>query len=161
MTAKRNKILTVFIGLVLSSSFLTISAQDKSLSQHDRIYLFLRDSSENLVGTGCGYAGVTTINIEYTKLLLKDNRADLLIKLLESNIPATKYLAIQALLLIDPKQVDSLTTIKIMELKKSKQSIPVCLGCVLGYSYSIDNLLNDKKNNTGKSIRKYLADRKE
>ncbi len=161
MSAIRNKLKAVFIVFVLTSFSLTTFAQGNKLKQHDRIYHYLLDSCENLVGTGCGWAGITTINIEYTKTLLKDNRIDLLIKLLDSNIPATKYLSIQALLLIDKKNLDSLTKSKLDKLKKSKLSVPVCLGCAFAYSYAIDNLLNDKKNNTSKSIRKYLTDIRE
>lgn len=161
MTPKRKIILSAYIGFILSINLVTLFAQDSNIGNHEQIYQYLMDSSDNLVGTNCGIAGIASTNLKYAKTLFTDNRIDLLIKLLDSKIPATQYLAIQSLLLVDSKNLDSLTITRLAKLKKSKDAVGCCNGCFAGGIYTINKLINDKKNGTGKSIRNYLLGKKE
>ncbi len=122
-------------------------AQDSLVLKQLSCYHYLYDSTENKIGFGCGFVGVTTTNLYLIRELIIYSRFDLISKLLDSKITSTRYLSCVALIQANKGSyisIDSITQAKINLLKKDKHTIPFCNGCTRSGTYTINNLLDKK-----------------
>lgn len=121
------------------------SAQDSVTYRQQRIFQYMNDSAENNIYFGCGYAGIYSENLYIITELIAAGRFDLITNLLDSKIPATRYLAVSALLIAKKKSVlklDAQTSSKINRLKKNTEKITFCSGCTGHWVYSARSLFN-------------------
>jgi hypothetical protein len=129
-------------------------AQDSLGAIQENTFRYLHDSSDNHLGLSCGFAGSTTDNFYYIRDLITYKRFDLVEKLLFSSIPATRYLAAQTLISSEKRTLwttDSLTRLKIVQLKSDTEKIYDCKGCIIGRGNRLKNLL--KKHSTARLAR--------
>jgi hypothetical protein len=136
--------------LFISAIFILVTCS----SAHDSIELknqyhfnYLNDSSVNKIGFGCGGAGLTSDNLYHICELISENRFDLIVKLLDSKIASSRYLAALSLIRADKKSVyksDSLTGLKIETLRQDKEKISFCVGCTGQWIFSLKILLEKK-----------------
>ena len=135
----------ICIGTILMSQ--PVFAQESDSLFQQKCFMYLRDSSKNRIDYGCGWVGTDSENLYYIKALISENRFDLITRLLDSETPATRYLAAEALIYADEHSVfilDSSTISKLNSLRKDRDEISFCSGCTGHWSHSIKTLLDKK-----------------
>ncbi|MGI9544010.1 MAG: hypothetical protein ACR2MX_12205 [Cyclobacteriaceae bacterium] len=140
-------IILFFLVLGFGSAEL-LTAQSKEAEKH---YKFLMNRAGNSVSLGCGFAGVPSENLEHTEYLVENDHHDLLVKLLDSKIPATSYLAVVVIEDLNRKgkmDPNSRVVARIAELYDSKDLVSVCSGCTYHMDWSIKDLLTSKQKDT-------------
>lgn len=122
-------------------------AQDSLVLKQEYYFRCLNDSTPNRIDFGCGWVGITSNNLYYIRVLISENRFDLISELLDSKTASTRYLAAASLICAGKKSYytpDSLTASNIERVKRDKEEIPFCSGCSGHWSYSIKALLAKK-----------------
>jgi hypothetical protein len=136
--------------LFITSIFFLVtcsSAQDSFELKNQYHFNYLNDSSTNKIGFGCGWASIKTDNLYHICELISENRFDLMLKLLDSKIASSRYLAALSLIRADKNSVyklDSLTGLKIETLKQDNEKISFCVGCTGQWIFSLKTLLEKK-----------------
>ncbi|KAF5038929.1 hypothetical protein DSECCO2_549180 [anaerobic digester metagenome] len=146
----------ICIGTILLSQ--PVFAQESDSLYQQKCFMYLQESSNNRIDFGCGWVGIDSENLYYIKALIFGNRFDLIAQLLDSETPATRYLAAEALFYANEHSVfilDSSTISQLNSLRKDRDEISFCSGCTGHWSYSIKALL-DKKSKSG--MGKYTRD---
>lgn len=146
------------IGTILLSQ--PVFAQESDSLYQQNCFMFLQESSKNRIDYGCGNAGIDSDNLYFMQALISGNRFDLIAQLLDSETPAIRYLAAEALIYADENSVfilDSSTISQLNSLRKDRDKISFCSGCTGHWSYSIKELLNRKsKSVMGKWTRDWI-----
>ncbi len=138
-------------GLLLLLTTMVLSnfsyAQDNYNYTLKSDFNYLKDSTNNQIKFGYGYIGQYSENLHSIRRLIIERQFELITHLLDSKIPATKYLAAIALIQADKKnkyKLDSLTKTKIETTKKCAETISFYNGCFGNWNYSISSILDKK-----------------
>jgi len=152
-------LIAIFIQTI---PFQSVIAQESDSLYYQKSFNYLRDSSENKIDYGFGWVGIDSDNIYHIRELISGKHFDLITQLLDSKVPATRYLAAEALIYANDHSIfvlDSTTTSLLNTLKSDKDIIPFRSGCTGQWTYSIRVLLNKKsKSVMGKWTRNWIRD---
>lgn len=137
---KKINILKISLLFVLICSFSNLISQNADSTEHP-IFLKLKNSSENQIKFSCGRTGKTSDNLFYIRTLIREQRFDLIEQLLNSDVPATKYLSIVTLLHAKKLALYQTDLIPIDKRTNKNEIIAFCSGCTIHESNSIHALL--------------------
>jgi hypothetical protein len=146
------EIIVTILFLFLNSGLCKAQVLSTYNFDYEIAYLNNPDSAA-MLSWGYGYAGKSTPNIYVFSQLVAENRLDLIKNLLDSKVPATKYLATEVLEFAAKKKKIQLTDSEIQKIKllyHSKELVPMKSGCTGRWNQSIGSLL--KENHRKRSV---------
>jgi len=109
----------------------------------------------NMIGFACFKNARTTISVRHIEVLIKQKDFDSIKILMNSPIPAIKYLSVKTCEILERKGMIQFSTVErevVNEIKKSKGIIYVCSGCTEIESYTLVQLFADNSISLNKVV---------
>jgi hypothetical protein len=113
----------------------------------------------NMIGFACFKNARTTISVRHIEVLIKQKDFDSIKILMNSPIPAIKYLSIKTCEVLERKGMIHFSAderVYINEIKKSSDTLYYCSGCTEQASYTIMELFADNSIELNKGVNNWI-----